>query len=143
MKNQNYFKKLLRLNRLPYFQDLTESQKEKIKGLEESYQELNPDFELPEKWKIAITKESIGPVGNWRDAGPIGKMNASNPDPKGWCTSHDGFYYEFEIRSNGYVEITLEQFKKYVLNEDKPRFQEAITLEPTTAVRRPYTRATR
>ena len=97
-----------------------ESQKEKIKGSEELYQGLNPDFKLPEKWKIAITKESIGPVGNWRDAGPRGKMSPNNRDPKGWCISPNGFYYDSE-KLDEHVEITLEQFKKYVLHANRQR----------------------
>ena len=141
MKTQNDFKKLLKLNRLPYFQDLTESQREKIKGFEKLYRELNPDFQLPPKWKIAINEESIIPVGKWRRSGPSGNMRKDHPRPHGWCTSPEGWYTSQDIEDSSYEKITLEQFKKYVLkDENRPRIQENITLEPPTRVRRSYAR---
>lgn len=74
------------------------------------------NFVLPEKWFIKVTKENIVILGKWRTPGAIGEMDPNNPNPNGYITSSNGFWTG-NIPDN-HVEITFDQFKKYVLKED-------------------------
>ena len=62
MKTQQDFKKLFRLNKLPEFEDLTESQKSLVS--EEEYKKVA--FILPPNWKIRITQNSKRFLDKWR-----------------------------------------------------------------------------
>lgn len=109
MKTKNDFKKLLRLNKLPEFENLTESQKSLVS--EEEYRKVA--FILPPNWKIRITQNSKRFLDKWRSSGTLSST-------EGFIRSPDGYFGDGE--HNGLPEITLEQFKKYVLNEKSELF---------------------
>lgn len=76
---------------------------------------------LPEKWCIKVTKENIVDLGKWRSAGPSGNMS---PDSKtfGYIRSYDKGYWQEDIPT-GDIEITFEQFKKWVLKSEPVKEQ--------------------
>ena len=108
------FKKLLRLNRLVPFEELSKKHQEILKdsNLKEEYDKTK-FWTLPEEWYIECTKESAPLLSEWREAGSVGH--------NGYCVNAAGFvrgYWFHEL--DKYImpkipEITLEQFKKYVI----------------------------
>ena len=106
------FKKLLRLNRLLPFEELSQEHQEILKdsNLKEEYDKIK-FWTLPEEWYIKCTKESAPLLSEWREAGSVGYI--------GYCANVKGlprgyWYYERHF-SPKIPEITIEQFKKYVL----------------------------
>ena len=69
--------------------------------------------ELPEKWYIKITNENVKLLGNWRDAGELGRAI------DGYCVSeynrNIGYYFSSLTDIKEYKEITAEDFKRLVL----------------------------
>ena len=109
------FKKLLRLNRLVPFEELSQEHQEILKdsNLKEEYDKTK-FWTLPSEWKIKVTKEAVDDLSKWRDAGYVGS------GINGYCLKKEGFnlgYWVDEIQGSSYnlPEITLEQFKKYVI----------------------------
>ena len=78
-----------------------------------------PKFILPERWCIKVTEENRFILHDWL----ISKLdfNASFTPIKGWVISsrYDGSYQNWNMRKppTGYTEITIDQFKQYVLNQ--------------------------
>ena len=75
----------------------------------------NKDFVLPELWCIKVTEENKDVLGKWRTSGGLGVSY-------GYCvnkflTCRDVGYW-YRDKPAVYVEITFEQFKKYVLKEN-------------------------
>ena len=67
------FKKLLRLNRLLPFEELSQEHQEILKdsNLKEEYDKIK-FWTLPEEWYIKCTKESAPLLSEWREAGFVG-----------------------------------------------------------------------
>ena len=106
------FKKLLRLNRLVPFEELSKKHQEILKdsNLKEEYDKTK-FWTLPEEWCIECTKESASLLSKWREVGPVGH--------NGYCVNVKGlprgYWYDERDFLPKIPEITLEQFKKYVI----------------------------
>lgn len=92
----------------------------------------NVEDKFPEKWYITLNSENISVVNKWRKG--VAEYFVDNLD-RLECTSDDdvyrvwsediegdGSYYDFGTREcfDGFVEITFDQFKKFVLKEGEP-----------------------
>lgn len=82
--------------------------------------EVKDEFILPEKWFIKSTEETFNTIRNWAAK----KLN--HPKYKEYNHYHYvSFNYLGEYRQERHcTEITFDQFKKYVLKEDKPEIVE-------------------
>ena len=81
----------------------------------ELYVEPKVKFVLPEKWCVEVNPENQNFINSVRDRSCSFTFITSNlilPDVKNswWCN--------MEAKSKGFTEITLEQFKKYVLKDE-------------------------
>ena len=98
-----------------------------IDNLEVTHEEVKELTELPEKWCIKVNAEHPE-IGKW--------FNDNNTYNSASNYNHEGFYDTFlhyphyidddndnfhygKIIEKGYTEITLSQFKKWVLKEDE------------------------
>jgi len=87
------------------------SVKELISLYPQDWELVEDEFVLPEKWKVKPTnKQEDDILINWRGGGHIGKIGKSYmTSDRCWCAIDADYIDKF-------VEITFEQFKKYVLN---------------------------
>lgn len=79
---------------------------------------IKPEWKLPEKWCID-SRLDVKLIGKW--------FNENSKTSYDYTRGHRDFYYHYpsyktnhtqNVVLNGYTEITLEQFKKYVLKKD-------------------------
>lgn len=91
--------------------------------------ETSTEFALPEKWCVKITKENAKTIGDfygkhsWNGyktlipKEEVGKYYTSHNVSSGTSvfSKDNGSYFHLSSPSEGYTEITFEQFKKYVL----------------------------
>jgi hypothetical protein len=105
-----------------------------------------PEFVLPEKWAIIITNENKEIVNNYRKQLGLNIRNLE-VDWVHLSERHDGTYFHFNKnhfnKHTSCIEITFEQFKKYVLKEEVvekkvieplPQFKIIETIETITKV---------
>lgn len=89
------------------------------------------EFTLPENWCIRCTEEIYQVLNAWRLSRVDRSTGFDSQDIRGlWVVSswHDSSYFSFTFSiPEGYTEITLEQFKKYVLNEKEMNKKRTIT----------------
>jgi len=89
------------------------------------------EFVLPEKWYIKLTLENIEIIGNWFKINKHPKSSTdyhcldvrTNTKPRYETIHYPAIenrwgYYHGSFRSTDYIEITFDQFKKYVLKEE-------------------------
>lgn len=125
MKNDKYFRKLLKLNRLPQVEDLTEDQLSAIENIKDYKDSL---FVLSNKWFIT-TDEVSNPVvrkylidmGYFYDNGndwTVGNHYGIEKHPDGHISKYGYMYFaDVDTRFKGFQRLTFEQFKKYVLKK--------------------------
>ncbi len=69
--------------------------------------------ELSEKWFIEVTEDNFNIIDKW-----VFKNNGYHPTPPR-CVSYKGSHANrYFYQDNNYTEITIEQFKKYILKEN-------------------------
>jgi hypothetical protein len=81
------------------------------------------EFVLPEQWYVRVTKENIDTLCKWR----FGKHGSANDLQIGYVVGWSKFFVSSGQKEHnptpgnyfGNTEITFEQFKKYVLKQDK------------------------
>lgn len=84
---------------------------------------------LPEKWCIAATKESRPLLSSWRTFGQLSVVDGYCY-PKGYRIGEPNIQgYWQQTRNPEYTEITLDQFKKWVLKEPQQMSQEDIQIK--------------
>lgn len=76
-----------------------------------------PEFVLPEKWYIQRNSENFEILNKWEN-NKRGTIVAFNNNNNCSMFSDKDYYYTKPENILGYTEITLEQFKKYVLKEE-------------------------
>lgn len=88
---------------------------------------LNVEESFPERWYIDVTSENIGVLSKWRRTyQSVAGEQFFNTENGARLYSHDvsGDLSWFDISPlreySQYVEITFDQFKKFVLKEDEP-----------------------
>jgi hypothetical protein len=97
-------------------EDLSEIQQYLPEGHPDKFPVSKELTSLPEKWCIAVTEESYFVLSEWRDAGGLGNVS-------GYCLSYyqnsKGWWVESKSPSEWpeYTEITLDQFKRWILKE--------------------------
>lgn len=83
---------------------------------------FTPEFILPEKWAIKLTRENYEILGQWRTDGPIPRVEQFLTDQYFLHTPmalKKG--YNALGKNSEYTEITLEQFETYVLQTSKQK----------------------
>lgn len=81
----------------------------------------NKEFVLPEKWCVKRTPENAGILNNWANqqkgvsgtSAVSGWINSTNFNDIGYLG--DGHYHASTTKVSDHIEITFEQFQKYVL----------------------------
>lgn len=104
-----------------------------------------PEFVLPEKWYISIAEDVDKSIRNWFNE--QNKVNIYTTTGSflylNWCGSATGDHLTHYIRRD-HIQITFEQFKKYILKEEiveevkviepLPQFKVIETIETITKV---------
>lgn len=110
---------------------------DKYAWTDEMLEDVEEEFKLPEKWCIKATKENIGILGDYWDKGCGLREVYSHEDTirndvgKYWCSYNlasgnllfsisPGSNHIIDSKPKGLLEITFDQFKKYVLKESEP-----------------------
>lgn len=79
-----------------------------------------PEFVLPEKWCIKLTEENYKTLGKWRTDGelPMSNLHYNCLNCYLHTPMHNKNGYNEPNKDPKYIEITFDQFKKYVLKEN-------------------------
>lgn len=82
-----------------------------VKGVSESgVLQIEEEFVLPEKWCVAVTKQNVDVLSEWRG-------NSALKTGRIYGYVHENYTWA-DIVMKGYTEITYDQFQKHVLKED-------------------------
>ncbi len=87
-------------------------------------------FKLPEVWHLAVTKENISTLEEWRTSGSMFNggyiLSGNHPSLPSYYKYHIG--YKVSHAPSNSTEITFEQFKKYVLKETNTTVMKAFPI---------------
>lgn len=86
--------------------------------------EVKPEFVLPEKWFIIPHNETRDILVKYRGGNYLGNSSVLRYDPNDQF--HPKCWEPISLVSKDYIEITFEQFKKYVLKETEEIVQPVI-----------------